>query len=66
MPHSQGSTIIPNLSRMNSIPRINTNFFKIHSNVDLPSSLGLPKRLYLVGFPVNILNSLPPFSILAT
>jgi len=51
---------------MNSIPRINTNFFKIHSNVDLPSSLGLPKRLYLVGFPVNILNSLPPFSILAT
>ena len=33
-------------------PRIDTYFFKIHSNIVLPSTLGLPKGLVPVGEPV--------------
>ena len=33
----KGSPVIPILSRINPIPRIDTNFFKIHSNTALPS-----------------------------
>ena len=32
----KGSPIIPILSRINPIPRIDTNFFKVHSNIVLP------------------------------
>jgi len=32
-----GSPIIPILSQMNPIPGIDTYFFKIHSNIVLPS-----------------------------
>ena len=34
MPHSHGSPIIHILNRINPIPRIDTYFFKIHSNID--------------------------------
>ena len=30
--------IIPNLSRINPILRIDTHFFKVHSNIVLPST----------------------------
>ena len=36
MPHLQGSPIIPNLSRITSFLRIDTDLFKIHSNTVLP------------------------------
>ena len=45
----KGSPIIPVLRRMIPIPRINTYFFKIHSNIVLPSGLGLPQGLFPVG-----------------
>ena len=35
MPRSQGLLIIPILSRINPLPRIDTYFFKIHSNIVL-------------------------------
>ena len=38
MPHSQGCPIIPILSRMYPVPRIDTYFFKIHFNILLPST----------------------------
>ena len=44
------SSIIPVLSRINPIPRIDTYFFKIHSNTVLPLCLELPKSL----FPVSV------------
>ena len=54
MPHSQEPSI-PILSRINPIPRIDTYFFKIHSNIVLPST---PKHSYIglfpIGLPVNI------------
>ena len=46
-------------------PRIGTCFFKIPSNMVLPSTLGLPKGLLPVGVPVKILKPLLPSSILA-
>jgi hypothetical protein len=38
MPHSQGSPIIPIMSRINQIPPIDTYFFKVHSYIVLPST----------------------------
>ena len=58
----KGSPIIPILSRVNPIPRIDTYFFKINSNIVL--RLGLPKGLFPVGLPVKILKALLPSSIL--
>ena len=37
MPHSQG-LIIPILSRINPIPRVDTYFLKVQSNIVLPST----------------------------
>ena len=54
MPHSQGLSIIPILSRINPITRIHTYLFKVHSNI----VLGLPKGLFPVGLPVKILKAL--------
>jgi hypothetical protein len=45
MPHSQGLPIIPILSRINPVPPINTYFFKIHSNIVLPSMVRLGQRI---------------------
>jgi len=49
----KGSPIIPILSRINTIPRIDTYLFKVHSNIVLPPTvcLGLPKGLFPVGLP---------------
>jgi hypothetical protein len=38
MPHSQGPSKIPILNQINSIPSIDTYFFKVHSNIVLPST----------------------------
>ena len=54
------SPIIPILSRINPIPRIDTHLFKVHSNIVLQST---PRS---VGLPVKILKALLPSSILAT
>ena len=62
MSHSQG------LSN-NSYPepnQPNTYLFKVHSNIVFHLRLGLPKGLFPVGLPVNILKALLPSSILAT
>ena len=56
----EGSLIIPILSRINPIPRIDTYLFKVHSNIVLP------KGLFPVGLPVKILKALLSSSILAT
>ena len=47
------------------IPRVDTYFFEIHSNIVLPSSLGLPKGLFPVGLSITILKPLLPSSNLA-
>ena len=62
----KGSPIIPILSRINPIPRIDTYFCKVHCNIALTYMLGLPKGLFPVGLPVNILKTLLPSSILIT
>ena len=56
---------MPILSRINQIPHIDTYFFKIHSNIVLPSTSRLPKGLFRVGVPVEILKALLPSYILA-
>ena len=48
MPHSQGLPIIPILSSINPIPRIESYLFKVYSNIVLP------KGLFPVGLPVNM------------
>jgi len=37
MPHSQGISNLPILSRISQVPRIDTYSFKVDSNIDLPS-----------------------------
>ena len=60
MPHSQGF-----LCGINPIPRIDTCFFKIHSNIVFNSRLGLFKGLLPGTLPIKILKILLPYSILA-
>ena len=62
MPHP----IIPILSRINPIPRIDTYFFKVHSNIVLPSSLGFLNGLFPAGLPIKMLKELLPSSIQTT
>jgi hypothetical protein len=38
IPHSLGPLIIPILSRINAMPRIDTYFFKIHTHFVYPST----------------------------
>ena len=66
VPHSQGSPIIPILSQINPIPRIETYFFKIHYNIFLHLCLGLPKGLSPAGVTVKILKTFLTSCILAT
>ena len=56
-----GSPIIPILSRFNVIPRSDNYFFKILSNLSSHLRVGLPKGLFPVGVPVNILKAVLPF-----
>jgi hypothetical protein len=60
------SPIVPILSRINHIPRIDTYFFKIILILSYHLHLGLPKGLFLVDVPVKILEALLPLSFLAT
>jgi hypothetical protein len=62
----KGSPIIPILNQINPIPRIDTYFFKIRSNIVITNRLDLPKGLFPVGASVKILKALLPSSILAT
>ena len=63
----KGSPIISMLNRINPISLINANFFKI-SILILSSHLrlGLPKGLFPVVLPVQILKAFLPYSILIT
>ena len=63
---ASGSPIIPILSRINPIPRIEAYLFKVHSNIVLPSTPRPPQRSLSCSLPVNILRELLPPSILAT
>ena len=40
----KGSPVIPILSRINLIPRIDTCLFKVHSNIVFPSTPRPPQR----------------------
>ena len=62
----KGSPIIPILSRINPIPRIDSYFFKVILILSSHLRLDLPKGLFRVGLPVKILKDLLPSSILAT
>ena len=47
MPHSQGPPIIPTLSRINQIHRIDAYYIKIHSNISSNLRLDHPKGLFV-------------------
>ena len=66
MPHSQGRSNIPILSRITPIPSFDTNLFKINSNITFLSTLGLLIALFPVGLDVKMLKPFLPCSILAT
>jgi hypothetical protein len=61
----KGSPIIPILRWTNPIPRIDTHFIKIHSNIVLPSTPRPSYKSRFVGEPINIYKALEPSSILA-
>ena len=54
------------LSRINSIPRIDSYLFKIHSNILFPSTPRASWRSFSLGVPVTILKAHQLSSILAT
>ena len=54
----EGSLIIPILSQINPISRIDNYFFKVHSNIFPHLRLDLPKGLFPVGLPAKILKAL--------
>ena len=67
MPHHKDSPIIPILTRINPIPRIDSLPISLRSILILSYlRLGLPKGLFPVGVPVKILKAPLPSSILAT
>ena len=67
MPHSQGLSNNP-YPEPNQPNFSYYNFFRVHSNIVLHLSLGLPKGLFSLGLPIRILKSTPIFPppILAT
>ena len=62
----KGSPINPILSRINPIPRIETYFFKILSNIVLPTKPRPSKGIFPAGVNVKMLKELLPSFILAT
>ena len=57
----KGSPIITILSRINPIPRIDTNLFKVHSNIVLPSTPRPPQRSLSCRFTCKNFESAPTF-----
>jgi hypothetical protein len=47
----------PIVIRINPIPRMDTQFFKVHYNIAFPPMPRLPKSLFPVGLPINILKA---------
>ena len=66
MLYSQEHSNNPILSRINPITRIDTYFFKVHSNIVLHLYLGLPIGHFPADLYVKILKAFLPSSILAT
>ena len=66
MSHSQSLSDNPYPELNQLIPCTDIYFFKIHSNITLPSTPRLPKGLLPTGVLFNILKALLPSSILAT
>ena len=62
----KNSPLIPILRRNNTIPRIDTCLFKVHSNIVLLSTPILPKSLFPVDLPVKIFKVLSTSSIVFT
>ena len=56
----KGSPVIPILNRTNPIPRIDTYFFEIHSNIVLPSTPRFSNGLFFVGLADKNLKALLP------
>ena len=63
MPHSQGSPIIHILSRINTIPRIDTYYLKLILIWSSHLRLGCPRGLFPVALLAKTLKALIPFSI---
>ena len=57
--------MIPVLSRINQVLRIDTYFFKIRSNIVFSSSPRPSRRLYRIGLCFKTLGALLHYSILA-
>ena len=66
MPHSQRLSNNPYIQPNHPITRIDAYYFKIHSNIVLQSTPGIPKGLFPAGVPVTVLKALLPSFILAT
>jgi hypothetical protein len=64
IPHSQGFPIISILKQINSIRRIDTYFFKTYFVLFSHLRLALPKGLFFVNVPLNILKGILPAYIL--
>ena len=62
MPHTKEFSMITILSRIFPISPIDTYFFKIHSNIVLPSTPRLCLRSLPAGFPFKIFKALLPLS----
>ena len=54
---NKGCPIIPILSRISPVTSINTYLFKIHQNIILHLSLGLPGSLFPVSWPAKLFSS---------
>ena len=66
MPHSKGPFSNPYPEPINTIPRIDTYFFKIHPNILLPSMLRSCYKYFPVDLLVKILKALLFSSFLTT